>query len=49
VLAADEVALGVFNLHAGDNSLVVEITGTNEQAAPKYMFGLDYLRLEAVD
>ncbi len=33
-------------LLAGENEMVVTITGTNEQAEPKnYMFGLDYVRV----
>jgi hypothetical protein len=43
VIAAAEATLGVFGLRA------VEIVGANGQAVPKYMFGLDYLRLEPAD
>jgi hypothetical protein len=46
---ADEVLLGAFTLAAGDNRLTVEIVGANEKAAPQYMAGLDYLRLEPAE
>jgi hypothetical protein len=42
-----EVELGVFQLKAGRNTITAEIIGANEQAVKAYMFGLDYLRLEA--
>jgi hypothetical protein len=45
VTKADEILLGVFDLHAGENQLSVTIVGTDPQAQPAYMFGLDYLRL----
>lgn len=45
VKVADERSLGVFELHAGDNVLAVKIVGANEKAEPKFMFGLDYLRV----
>ena len=38
--------LGVFELKAGANRLVVEITGTNPKAFERYRFGLDYLLAE---
>ncbi len=44
---AGEVAFDV-DLPAGANELAVEIVGTNPRAAPaNYMFGIDYLRIEA--
>ena len=43
---SDEMLLGVFELHAGDNPLVAEMVGANEKSGQKFMFGLDYLRLE---
>jgi len=46
-VAADEIALGNFQLEAGENRLEVEITGKNEKAIPRYMFGLDYIRMES--
>lgn len=47
ITAADEHELGVFELKAGENRLAFAITGANVNAAPGYMFGLDYVRLEA--
>lgn len=47
ITAADEHDLGVFELKAGENRLTIAITGANVNAAPGYMFGLDYVRLEA--
>ncbi len=41
----DKLELGTFQLPAGTNRLTVELTGINEQAVKKYMFGLDYLEL----
>lgn len=43
----DPVELGTFDLKEGDNTLEVEIVGANPQAAPRRMFGLDYIKLEA--
>jgi len=45
VLPTGEVELGTRELTAGEHQFQVEITGTNPKAAPKFMFGLDYLRL----
>lgn len=39
-----ERSLGVHALKAGQNTLTIEITGTNEKAEKKYMVGLDYIR-----
>ena len=44
-MAHDKLELGTFQLPAGTNRLTVELTGINEQAVKKYMFGLDYLEL----
>lgn len=46
VSPAQELVLGEFELAAGENRLAIEILGANEKALCKYMFGLDYLRLE---
>jgi hypothetical protein len=46
VVATGEVKLGTFDLKKGDNLLKVEITGKNDKALAKYMFGLDYLLLK---
>ena len=43
----DVVELGTFDLSEGANQLQVEIVGANPEAAPRRMFGLDYLKLEA--
>lgn len=50
-VANDELELGTFDLEAGDNLLRIEIVGMNpsEQAVPRHMFGLDYLRLEPAE
>jgi len=42
----DLVELGPFELEKGPNRLIVEIVGANPQAIKRYMFGLDYLKLE---
>ncbi len=49
VRVSDEDLLGVFNLKATDNVLLIEITGANPQAIPGYMVGIDYLRLVPVE
>lgn len=38
---------GIHELSAGEHKLTVTITGANPQAVRSYMFGLDYLLLEA--
>jgi hypothetical protein len=43
---AAEIDLGEFELQAGENRLVVEIVGANEQAARNYEFAIDYLKLK---
>ncbi len=45
-VATDEILLGTFELEEGENRLNVEIAGKHEKAVPRYMFGLDYVRLE---
>lgn len=47
VIVSEEMRLGRFELRQGENRLTVEVVGANEKAVVKYMFGLDYLRLEA--
>lgn len=39
--------MGSLNLKAGDHKLTLEIVGTNPAAAPDYMAGLDYVKLDA--
>jgi hypothetical protein len=48
VVPSGEVDLGLFDLREGANSFEVEAAGANPEAAPGNMFGLDYVRLEAV-
>lgn len=45
---SEEIDLGTHDLAAGDARFGVAITGANEKALKAYMFGLDYVRLEAV-
>lgn len=47
VIVTEEESLGTFELTEGENTFEVQIIGTNPEAKPGYMFGLDYLRLEA--
>ena len=47
VTISPETKLGEFDLLPGQNRLTVEITGANEKSVKSFMFGLDYLRLEA--
>ncbi len=44
-VANDKLSLGTLELPKGTNRLTVTITGANEKAVKKYMFGLDYLLL----
>ena len=45
VIRTGELALGLFDLGAGDHKLAFEITGANPGADKSYMVGLDYVRL----
>lgn len=47
-VANDSIDLGTFELKQGANRLDVDIVGCNDKAIKRYMFGLDYLKLEAV-
>jgi putative membrane-bound dehydrogenase-like protein len=47
VIITDELDWGTHELAAGDHKLTVKLTGANPQAVKSYMFGLDYVRLEA--
>ncbi|NLX54527.1 MAG: DUF2961 domain-containing protein [Planctomycetaceae bacterium] len=49
-VACDVLSLGEFDLPSGANRLTVEIVGMNpsEKAVQRFMFGLDYLQLNAV-
>jgi hypothetical protein len=43
-----EKLLGTFDLNKGENVFKAEIIGSNPEAVPSHMFGLDYLRLEPI-
>ena len=45
----DLIELGRFQLKRGPVRLEVRITGANEKAIKKHMFGLDYLKLDKVE
>ncbi len=47
VLVTEEMDLGTFDLTTGENRISAEVIGANDRAIKQYMFGLDYLRLEA--
>lgn len=47
VKATGEISLGVHKLKAGPNTLTITLTGTNPDAKPSHMVGLDYIRPEA--
>lgn len=49
VIATEEIELGARTLEAGPHLLRVTITGSNPQAVQKFMFGLDYMRLERAE
>jgi hypothetical protein len=46
VIPTGPIALGTFELAAGEHQLEVEIVGANEKAVKAYMFGLDRVILE---
>ncbi|MFH1715937.1 MAG: DUF2961 domain-containing protein [Planctomycetota bacterium] len=48
VIPTGELDMGIHQLDAGRHTLRVEIVGTNPKAVKKYMFGLDYLKIEEV-
>jgi len=49
VVVADERELGEFDLKQDGNEFSATVTGANDKAVKDYMFGLDYLRLQAVE
>jgi hypothetical protein len=49
VIGTGQLNLGVHKLEKGQHVLKVEILGANEKAVKAYMFGIDYILLEAVD
>jgi len=48
VVTTGVLDMGIHKLSKGRHILRVEIVGANEKAVKKYMFGLDYLKLEEV-
>lgn len=48
VVPSGPISLGTHELTAGPHVLTVEIIGNNPQAIPVYMFGLDYVKLTAL-
>jgi hypothetical protein len=49
VTNTDPIALGSFELPAGEQKLTVEITGANEKAVKSYLFGIDTVELKKVN
>ena len=47
VILMPEFELGTLPLTKGRHVLQVKIVGANDKAVKNYMFGLDYLKLEA--
>ena len=45
VMPSGEIDLGEFEIKNGPNKLTVQIVGANPAAEKRYMFGLDYLRV----
>jgi hypothetical protein len=48
VIGSGELELGTGELTIGMHELKVVITGTNPNADPRHMFGLDYIKLELI-
>jgi len=46
VIPSGPIELGSFDLTSGEHKLTVEIVGTNPQAIPSFMFGIDRVILE---
>ncbi len=46
VIHSDELDWGTHELSAGEHQLTITITGKHADAAPGYMVGLDYVRME---
>ena len=46
VVTSGELDFGVLDLEAGEHKLEAKVVGSNPQAAPRLMFGLDYVKLE---
>lgn len=47
-LGTKEIDLGTFDLSKSDHTITVRCVGKNDKAVDRKMFGLDYIRLEAV-
>ena len=47
--ATGALDMGIHELDKGQHRLRVEIVGANSQAVKKYMFGIDYLKLQEVE
>lgn len=47
VIPTGPMPMGTHQLSAGEHRLRVEIVGANERAVKSYMFGLDYVKLDA--
>jgi len=48
VIPTGVLDMGVHKINKGQHTLRVEIVGANKKAVKKYMFGLDYIKLEEV-
>ena len=46
VIPSGPMLMGNRELSAGDHKFTVEIVGTNEKAIKRYMFALDYVKLD---
>jgi putative membrane-bound dehydrogenase-like protein len=46
VIHSDELDWGTHELSAGEHQLTITLTGKHPDAVPRYMVGLDYVRLE---
>jgi putative heme-binding domain-containing protein len=46
VVTSGELDFGVLELEAGEHKLEAKVVGSNPQATPRLMLGLDYLKLE---
>lgn len=46
VTATDQIDLGTYDLGKGSHTLIAEIAGGNPAAIQRYMFGMDYLKIQ---
>lgn len=49
IILSGETSFGSRELALGEHTLMLEIVGANPSAVPAYLFGLDYLKLVAMD